>query len=543
MKQLISNWRIVLFILALFFSFFLINFQGPDYGIEFTGGTYFTIKLEEKVSPDDMARVTSLISNRVDKFGLKDSRVNSLGPDLVGVQIAETDPKNVAEIESILKTQAKFEAMLDGNVLFAGSDIKQISKDPATGYGLLKVQGGYEWRLPFTLSQQAAENFSKKIFHKCTPTGYDPNSGSTYDCEDTYFFIDRPFDGIIIITQSVFSSDSALMAEGNPSENIPKEQSVDLLLQNSGVPYFIIPDSNTFAGSQIEEIKELATKKKKAVVHPSISPEIKKKLAEFGYKIVEPVDEKDKVPWVWTALGARQIIALTPEITGFEPYIENVKDARINAQIYIRGFSETSEGAEKELKELNILLETGSLPIGIESISKETISPTLGQEFLKTSFLIGIVAIISVALLIFLRYKKPYLALPIIFIGISEVIITVGVAILIKVRFDLSSVTGIIAAVGTGLNDQIVILDELLKGGTATSEITYTNRIKKAFFIVVAAAMTTGAALFPLIIFSSQGFGKLAGFAITEMLGILVGVLISRPAFSVVAEHILKTRK
>jgi len=542
MKQLISNWRIVLFVLALFFSLFLINFQGPDYGIEFTGGTYFTIKLEEKVSPDDMARVTSLISRRVDAFGLKDSRVNSLGPDLVGAQIAETDPKNVAEIESLLKTQAKFEAMLDGNILFAGSDIKQISKDPATGYGLLKVQGGYEWRLPFTLSQQAAENFSKNIFHKCTRTGYNPTSGPNYDCQDTYFFIDRPYDGIILIPQSVFASDSALMAEGNLSENIPKGKSVELLVQNAGVNYFIIPDSNTLNASQLEEIKELAAKKKKAVVHPSISSEIKEKLAEFGYKIVEPA-EKDKVPWIWTALGARQIIALTPEITGFEPYIENVKDAKINAQLYIRGFSETSEGAEKKLKELTVLLETGSLPIGIESISKETISPTLGQEFLKTSFLIGIVAIASVALLIFLRYRKPYLALPIIFVGISEVIITVGVAILLKVRFDLSSVTGVIAAVGTGLNDQIVILDELLKGGTATSEITYTNRIKKAFFIVVAAAMTTGAALFPLILFSSYGFGKLAGFAITEMLGILVGVLISRPAFSVIAEYILKTRK
>ncbi|HLC92813.1 MAG TPA: hypothetical protein VJH23_03825 [archaeon] len=542
-RELLSNWRIIVFIVALLGALAILTFQGPDYGLEFTGGTYFQIKLEDSLSTSDLERVVQLISRRIDAFGLKDSRVNSLGPDLVGAQIAETDPEKIAEIEALIKTQAKFESMLDGNVLFTGADFKNVSKDPASGYGTFDAGNGtVEWRLPFVLSQVAAEKFSKGIFHKCTAVGYE-NSVVQYDCAKTYFFIDRPQDGVILLPQSVYAQDLALLAIGNVDESIPAGLSVEELMQNSGVPYFVISDTNGASESQLLALESIAAQKKKAIVHSGISGQTKSSLQAMGFKVIEVGASRQNIPWIWLSVGARQAIGIDPEIAGMNPYIEDVKNAKIYSSLYIRGFSQDAVQASAELKNLQILLETGSLPTAIESVSKETISPSLGADFLTTTLIIGISAILSVSLLIFIRYRKLRLALPVIFVGISEVLITAGFAVFGHIRFDLASMTGIIAAVGTGLNDQIVILDELLKGGGGEGESSYASRIKKAFFIVIVAAATTSAALAPLILFSSYGFGKLAGFAITEILGIMVGVLISRPAFSIIAEQILKASK
>lgn len=145
-----------------------------------------------------------------------------------------------------------------------------------------------------------------------------------------------------------------------------------------------------------------------------------------------------------------------------------------------------------------------------------------------------------VFVVLFFRYKQPVLTLPIIIFGIIELIVTLGFSIIIGNRLDLASVTGLIAAIGTGLNDQIVIMDELLKGGDATAEVTYKNRVKKAFFIIVAAAATIIAALSPIILFGNSGFLKLRGFAITAILGVLIGILITRPAFAIIVEELIK---
>ncbi|MEM4257116.1 MAG: hypothetical protein QXD98_02030, partial [Candidatus Diapherotrites archaeon] len=183
---------------------------GLQYGLDFTGGTYYQIQLEEEVSPEQMEFITSIMTQRIDAFGMKDIKVNPLGKDVVSIQIAETNPEKLAEIEQIIKTQAKFEAMLDGAVLFKGSEILAVSRNPAVGYGITSEGNYYGWRLPFVLSQAGAESFSKGIFHKC-----DQISFNEYDCRSTYFFIDRPVDSVIVFSSQSFVEDNEILSTGN----------------------------------------------------------------------------------------------------------------------------------------------------------------------------------------------------------------------------------------------------------------------------------------------------------------------------------------
>ena len=58
-----------------------------------------------------------------------------------------------------------------------------------------------------------------------------------------------------------------------------------------------------------------------------------------------------------------------------------------------------------------------------------------------------------------------------------------------------------------------------------------------AFFIIFGAAATTIVAMLPLTI---VGIGFIKGFAITIIVGVLVGTLITRPAYARILEMTTK---
>ncbi len=192
--------------------------------------------------------------------------------------------------------------------------------------------------------------------------------------------------------------------------------------------------------------------------------------------------------------------------------------------------------ATRNMNKLQTILITGSLPSKLEIVRSESISAVLGKAFVSNSILIGILAIIAVTIVVFIRYRKLKIVIPVMFTSVAEVLIILGVSALMKINLDLSAVAGIIAAVGTGVDDQIVILDEILG---AAGEVIYNwkERIKRAFFIIFTAFFTLVASMFPLLF---AGAGLLKGFALTTIIGITIGVFITRPAFASAVESLLE---
>jgi preprotein translocase subunit SecD len=204
----------------------------------------------------------------------------------------------------------------------------------------------------------------------------------------------------------------------------------------------------------------------------------------------------------------------------------------------ITGTRSTRDEALQEQLMLKSILQSGSLPVSMEIIRADQISPSLGQEFFQGAILAAIIAEAAVAGVIFFRYRKPKVLLQMMVWSLSELIITLGVAALIKQTIDLSAIAGLIAAIGTGTNDQIIMIDEMLVGGTEAEKATTTlkQRIKRSFFIVFGAAGTVLAAMIPMMF---VGVGVMRGFAIVTTIGIMIGVFLTRPAFPIVAEKLL----
>jgi len=192
----------------------------------------------------------------------------------------------------------------------------------------------------------------------------------------------------------------------------------------------------------------------------------------------------------------------------------------------------------KNMKRLQTILITGSLPVKLNIVKTDAISPALGEKFVKNAFFIGFLAIVGVSLIVFLIYRRIEISLSIIITVIAEVILILGVAALIGWNIDIAAIAGIIIAIGSGVDDQIVISDELLRKEQQIF-FNWKQRIRNAFFIIMAAYFTTVVAMLPLM---RAGAGLLKGFAITTIIGISVGVFITRPAFAAFVEILLKDK-
>jgi preprotein translocase subunit SecD len=249
----------------------------------------------------------------------------------------------------------------------------------------------------------------------------------------------------------------------------------------------------------------------------------------------------------------------------------------------ITGSRPDRDEAIEEKMRLQTILRSGALPTTLETESVFIVPPTLGVNFFSTAGMAIVLAAIVVVVIVFIRYRSLKISVPILVVGLSEVVIILGIAskgdtgiwaivLLVNMAIvalawwkkqeidiyawigaflipllgmmswtiDLPAIGGIIAAIGTGVDHQIIIADETVKGEPKEKGLLgIKDRIKRAFFIIFGAAATTIFAMVPLIFL---GVGLVRGFAITTIIGVLVGILITRPAYARMIEALIKRK-
>jgi preprotein translocase subunit SecD len=195
-----------------------------------------------------------------------------------------------------------------------------------------------------------------------------------------------------------------------------------------------------------------------------------------------------------------------------------------------------------EARELAIHLQAGALPAQLDLDDRGTssfVSASLAEDFKLFSLITGLIAAAAVAGAVFLRYGDSRVAAPMFVTALSEVIILLGFAAAIALPLDLSHIAGFIAVIGTGVDDLIIIADEVMSEGDVRSDRVFQSRFRKAFWIIGAAAATTIIAMSPLAVMS---LGDLQGFAIVTILGVLIGVLVTRPAYGDILRYLMTDR-
>ena len=214
---------------------------------------------------------------------------------------------------------------------------------------------------------------------------------------------------------------------------------------------------------------------------------------------------------------------------------------RASTNIQISG-SGTAKGEQqavsetlKNMKRLQTILITGSLPVKLDIVKIDTISPTLGKEFLNNIVLVWVLAVLAVVLVVVLRYRKIKIIVPMIAVLLSEMFLILGFAALVGWNLDLAAIAGIIVVAGTGVDHFVIITDEVLRGEKENRD--WKAKVKLAMSIVFGAYLTTSSGMIPLWF---AGAGLLKGFAFTTIAGISFGVLIARPAYAAIMKHLME---
>jgi preprotein translocase subunit SecD len=506
MKSLFKDRSIRILIIAIVVLGLLpLGLKGLQFGMDFTGGTLIQVKLDRKLETLEMQTVLTVLQTRLNAYGLKDISVKPSGQEYIVVAIAETNPEAVNQLQSLLGQQGKFETLYDGKIVMTGSDIISVITDPQKGYGVRGVAGNYEWIVPFLLTNDAANRFADSVVGECTALQ------NSEQCQEVvYMFIDRPENAVVLINQSVYDAEKSIPEDLQISSTIIN---IDDLVRNSALELIV---SNSLNNDTLNKISG----KTVIIAEGSFDPALLEEYAEKA--IIKP---KTGNYWIVNALNLENIIHLTPGVTAGNPINEPS----------ISGHATTIEDAIQELNRVTILLKSGKLPVSVSVGSVSTISASLGADFLKYSAIAGLFAGLSIVGVIFIRYKKLKIAGPIVLTSFSEVFLILGMAALIGWQIDLASVAGIVAAVGTGVDYQIIIVDEILRKEQESSLSTVV-KIKRAFAIIFMAAATIIFAMFPLLFL---GLGALKGFAITTILGVLIGLFITRPAYATIVNKIL----
>ncbi|MDD1688795.1 MAG: preprotein translocase subunit SecD [Methanoregula sp.] len=201
-------------------------------------------------------------------------------------------------------------------------------------------------------------------------------------------------------------------------------------------------------------------------------------------------------------------------------------------------FASTGTGkyGSQQATNLEIHLRAGALPVDVTIAGSGGVTAPLGERYKNTALLAGICALIAVGFVIYYRYREPVIVLPMVLINASEIIILLGFIALINFQMDMPTIAGLIAVLGTGIDQLVVITDEILHEGKVPSPNLYLKRLSRALSIIVVAAATVVIAMLPLLL---MDLSTLKGFAMITILGVLVGVLVTRPAYGKIIMQIL----
>ena len=495
------------------------RFGGPNilhFGIEFVGGTQIPVTLEQGVNADQMATIISTLQQRVSTFGLKEVTIEGIGNSEIYVIVPSVSPSEINATISIIESQGVFQGIVNGREALNGSSILSGSigaTPPAVS------NSNVSWAVNFFLTQPAAARFAKVVFGQAN--------------QPLYMFLDRPTRAIVLMNSSLLSS----FASQSTAISLMQQA---VAFGNQSIPIELL--SNNWNSSLESFFASHNTTYRKVILEYSTPSYIVHSLQAMNYSLSfeSAANITPQITTATVSIGQTStIISSSPAIGLLSAPVLNpsVTNGSIGQSYQISGAAPTTlplqgriDYANNQSKDIASILSGGALPVKVIVGEPTTIPPTLGKHSLKVSGIAAIMAVLAVSGVIVARYRKLFLVVPILLTTLAELFIIVSIIGLVG-TIDLAAVAGMIAVVGTGVDAQIIISDEILLG---KKESTMKTKLGNAFYIVWADAILLVVAMLPL--FFSTSLVSIIGFAESTILGALFGVLITRPAYGAILE-------
>ena len=156
-------------------------------------------------------------------------------------------------------------------------------------------------------------------------------------------------------------------------------------------------------------------------------------------------------------------------------------------------------------------------------VSVESIGPKVSGELIKAAIIAVALAIGAVLIYIWLRFEWQFAQGAVVAL-IHDVVLTIGIFSILKIKFDLAIIAALLTIVGYSLNDTVVVFDRvrenLRKYKKSPLKELLNLSINETLSRTVATSVTT---LLALIALFTLGGDVIRGFVFAMICGVIIG--------------------
>jgi preprotein translocase subunit SecF len=206
---------------------------------------------------------------------------------------------------------------------------------------------------------------------------------------------------------------------------------------------------------------------------------------------------------------------------GFEDYVVQQFGDASSIAVRLAPRDEEESSAELSSAVLEALEQSGQGAIDIRRV--DYVGPQIGKELAEKGALAMFWVLLGILAYVSIRFQWRF-SVGAVSALVHDIIITTGILSFTQVQFDLTVVAALLAVIGYSLNDTIVVFDRIrenFQGMRKTGPVEVINTSINQ--MISRTIVTSGTTLLVLAALYTFGGEAISGFALTLIIGIIIG--------------------
>jgi preprotein translocase subunit SecD len=463
--------------------------RGLNFGVDIAGGYRVVLGLENSATASTQADAISKLQARIDPYGLLGASFRTLGENCILCETTQLDDRT----KELLTEQGRLELFIGDSLLLTDEDIKSFGVPTSLSSGYSSIPINY------------TDNGGEKL---AVVAEYAENSAGVV-------YLDRPSDAILVFNEDML---------GEVSQQLTYDNSTQMFVYMAGESLqhtLLVPAVGTslenLSPQALDYLENQAGVKQRVILlgsRENFTNVIEKIPASYRIENISRLEGESEYYWIERACGI---------ISDFQVKL-GVGDNRI-----------VVEADLQDTRDIRAIL-SNKTPAELSIISETKVEAGLGGGFVREALIVGAVALAGIFLLIYFRYRSWKICLAIIGITMCEFVITLGAISVLGLVIGLPEIGGILLVIGTGIDHQLIVTDEMLQGGSPQAKsVSVGWRASRALMIVYAAMSVIIAATIPIALL---GFSAIHGFTIIVITGTILALLFTRSFYAKIIDAI-----
>lgn len=459
------------------------------------------VATQENTTQNTQDDIIYALQTRLDPYGTLGTQFRRLGGNRILFESAGLDSEHT---KKMLTTQGRLEIFIDNEIAAISNDIEQLGSPTSTG-------AGYVAHLPIQFTEDGVTKFNTAASGKAS--------------RPSVVYLDRPFESILVFDNEILNE------LDDPSElydeNARMFRGGLQVSETSMVYYYILVSA---VGTSTDNLSSQALEYLEGQVGLKLKVIFMGDATDFSASVIESIPELYQVEYISRLSGESvdEWIRRVCGVVSASPIGEGVATYGVSEGLGMPIVGKSPGAALQEARDLRTIL-SNKLPADMSLVSETEVEAHLGDGFVREILVTAVTALAGVLLLIYFRYRRWKICLAIAGITICELVITLGAASALGISLGLSELAGLLVVIGTGIDHQLIVTDEMLQGLQPQSKnVSVGWRASRALPIVYAAIFIIIVAMVPL---AWLGIGAIRGFAIITISGTVLALLFTRPIY------------